>query len=202
LLAAPRHGFAFLSTTKSGSTALEQAFTPHAQVILRGPPRLKHINASGFHKHVEPLLHDQGFPRDSYEVVAIVREPLDWLLSWWRYRSRDALRRRRGAGGKDVYAGDTSFEEWATAQIDNDMQGIGRMSRFVAVPDGARGVDRLWRYEHLDGAREWMSGRVGEEVSLRVVNASPKRPADVPDALRRRIETYFEPEYRLYENAS
>ena len=198
MLGAPRFGFVFLSSTKSGSTALEEAFAPYAQVILRGPPRLKHANASAMHRFVEPLLEAHGFPRDSYEVSAIIREPLDWLLSWWRYRSRDELRRGSKA---DVYAGNTSFEDWANHQIDNEMRGIGRMSRFVSRPDGTMGVDRLWRYDNLEGAHAWMSECVGKKVPLAQVNVSPPRQYDVPEALRHRIETYFAPEYELYEDA-
>src|SRR5688572_12347214 len=176
MLGAPRFGFVFLSSTKSGSTALETAFSPYAQVILRGPPRLKHTTAGTFHHHIAPLLEMHGWQRDSYEVVAIIREPLDWLMSWWRYRSREQLRK----SGDPHYAGDTPFEQWAAQQIDNDMKGIGRMSRFVAKRDGSPGVDRLWRYEHIDGIRAWMSERVGQDVEIPVVNVSPTRTSDVP----------------------
>jgi hypothetical protein len=198
VLAAPRHGFVFLSAPKSGSTALETAFMPYAQVVLKGPPRLKHTNANSFHRFVAPMLQFHGWERDSYEVVAVVREPVDWLLSWWRYRSRDDLRR----SGAPQYAGHLSFEEWADEQIANDLQGIGRMSRFVAKQDGTMGVDRLWRYEHIDGIRQWMSERVRRNVEVPVANVSPPRSAEVPDALRRRLEEFLVPEYELYESAS
>jgi hypothetical protein len=200
MLAAPSHGFVFLASSKSGSTAIERSFAPHAQVILKGPPRLKHTNAASFQRHIEPLLRKHGWERDGYEVVTIVREPIDWLASWWRYRSREQLkeatdRRRRR------YVGDMSFEEWARRQLDAGMPGIGRFSRFVSTPDGDLGVDRIWRYEHIDDARRWMSERVGKNVKLRRANVSPPRDHDLSAELRQRLEAYYEPEYRLYESA-
>jgi hypothetical protein len=200
MLAAPLHGFAFLSTTKSGSTAIEQAFEPYAQVVLKGPPRLKHATAASFHRHIAPLLAGNGWGRDTYEVVTVVREPLDWLASWWRYRSRDELRRTRGPQ-RQHFAGDLSFTEWVSQMLDRDMQGIGRFSRFVSTPEGEHGVDRMWRYEHLDACCAWMGERVGKSIALPTVNVSPPRSFDLTPELQRRVEEYFAPEYELYEHA-
>ena len=200
MLAAPQHGFAFLSTTKSGSTAVEQAFEPYAQVVLKGPPRLKHATAAAFHRHVAPLLAANGFDRSTYEVATVIREPLDWLASWWRYRSRDELRNAKGAQRQN-WAGDRTFEEWVIEMLDRDMQGIGRFSRFIRTPETDNGVDRIWRYEHLDACCEWMGGLIGRRVALPTVNVSPPRQHDITKALRHRVEEYFAPEYALYEAA-
>ena len=200
MLAAPQHGFAFLSTTKSGSTAVEQAFEPYAQVVLKGPPRLKHATAAAFHRYVAPLLASNGFERSSYQVVTVVREPLDWLASWWRYRSRDELRNAKGAQRQN-YAGDTTFEAWVTQMLDRDMQGIGRFSRFIRTPESEIGVDLIWRYEHLDACCAWLGEQIGRRVALPTVNVSPPRDHHVSDGLRSRVQEYFAPEYDLYEGA-
>jgi hypothetical protein len=200
MLAAPRHGFVFLCMTKAGSTAVEEAFATYAQVILRGPPSLKHMNVVGFHRHIAPLLKAHGWPRRHYQVVTVIREPVDWLSSWWRYRSRDELRDAKGRRGQN-YAGHRSFKEWVDEQINNDTKGIGRPSRFVRRADGAVGVDRLWKYEHIDQLRKWLSERVGEDVQLPAVNVSPARDCHVSDDLRYRIEDFFEAEYELWRKA-
>ncbi len=91
MLLAPGKGFVFLASTKSGSTSIETAFMTHSQMILRKPPAIKHTTYAGFQRFLQPFLNSKGFPRESYEVVCVVREPIDWLSSWWRYRSREKL---------------------------------------------------------------------------------------------------------------
>ena len=49
MLAVPKYGFVVLAVPKSGSTALEAAFTKHAQLVTSGPPSLKHVTAREFY---------------------------------------------------------------------------------------------------------------------------------------------------------
>jgi hypothetical protein len=42
MLIAPARGLVFLAMTKTGSTAIESAFGPYAQMVQRNSPRLKH----------------------------------------------------------------------------------------------------------------------------------------------------------------
>ncbi len=105
MLAVPKYGFVVLAVPKSGSTALEAAFTKHAQLVTSGPPSLKHVTAREFDERFVPLLEQHGYARADYEVTALVREPVSWLASWWRYRSRP------GIAGKRTYVGDLGFDE-------------------------------------------------------------------------------------------
>ena len=103
MLAMPKHGFVFLSTTKTGSTAIQQHLLQEAHFIARRPPSLKHTNARNFEREFAPILNRHGYPRESYELVCIVREPVSWAMSWWRYRSRRQLK------GKPNFTGDMDF---------------------------------------------------------------------------------------------
>ncbi len=66
MLLAPRHGFAFLAVHKTGSTAIERAFRPHARVTQRRDPALKHTSLSEFQRFLQPWLEARGFLREFF----------------------------------------------------------------------------------------------------------------------------------------
>ncbi|MEF9604569.1 gamma-glutamyl kinase, partial [Paracoccus sp. PXZ] len=78
-----------LSVPKTGTTALEQALAPRAEIAFRSRPEIKHLNLRQYLHRIRPLLAPLGEP--DFETVAVIREPLDWLRSWYRFRARDEL---------------------------------------------------------------------------------------------------------------
>jgi hypothetical protein len=81
MLIAPARGLVFLAMTKTGSTAIESAFGPYAQMVQRNSPRLKHTRYAKFERYLAPFLAANGWPRESYEVICAFREPIEWLHS-------------------------------------------------------------------------------------------------------------------------
>ena len=79
-------GLAFLATPKTGSTAIEAALESLSAVVQR-PPVLKHTSVRRFHRFLGPYLEVAS--GRSFEVCAMMREPRDWLGSWYRYRQRE-----------------------------------------------------------------------------------------------------------------
>jgi hypothetical protein len=202
MLLAPENGFVFLATPKAASTAIEQAFRPYSQVILRGNT-FKHTRYAQFQRSLRPFLASKGFPRDSYEVVCVFREPIDWLSSWWRYRSREELADPAHPHDHN-YAGHLSFEQFAYAYMKGDepfVQGVGRQSEFVRPRRGQPKVDRVFRYDRLDLLVDFLCEKVGREVKVGVRNVSPERTFSLSEECRRDLCEFFEPEYRIYDQA-
>jgi hypothetical protein len=202
VLLAPGKGFVFLATTKTGSTSIETAFMTHSQIILQKPPGIKHTTYAGFQRFLQPFLNSKGYPRDSYEVVCAFREPIDWLASWWRYRSREKLADPADARHRN-YAGDVSFEQFARAYMDGSEQfaQVGRPSRFVRPSQGEAEVDRIFRYERLDLLVDFLCEKVGEEVEVGSANTSPERSVSLSEKCESELREFFAPEYRIYERA-
>lgn len=213
MLALPAHGFVVLSAPKCASTALEEALAPHAELVLRHHPRLKHMNARSFSHKVEPLLGSVGYERGDYELVTLFRDPIDWLHSWWRYRQGprlrqrdgrvDQRRRRQGLAPTRRWTGDIGFEDFATAYVDGDPAEWvvkGRPVRFVLVHGGVVGVDRLFAFERPDVWQEWFRSQLGGKVEFPATNRSRvQQPLELGPALRARLEEHFAPEYELRE---
>ena len=202
MLIAPGKGFVFLATTKSGSTSIETAFLRHSQMILQKPPAIKHTTYAGFQRFLQPFLSSKGFPRESYEVVCAFREPIDWLSSWWRYRSREKLANPTDPKHRN-YTGDVSFEQFACAYMEGSEQfaKVGRPSRFVQPRSGQAEVDRIFRYDRLDLLVDFLCEKVDEEVEVEVRNVSPERSFSLTEECKCELREYFAPEYHIYERA-
>jgi hypothetical protein len=202
VLLAPSKGFVFLAATKCGSTSIETAFTPHSQIILRNPPNIKHATYAGFQRFLQPFLASAGFPRESYEVVCAFREPIDWLSSWWRYRSRAQLANPANPRHRN-YTGEMSFEQFAHAYMEGNAQvaQMGRQARFVRPSPGETGVDRIFRYDRLDLLIDFLCEKVGERVEVGSANTSPQRSSSLSKECDIELREFLAPEYRIYERA-
>src|SRR6478735_1410055 len=81
-----------LSQPKTGTTALDSALASRASLAVSGPPEMKHSGYRKFMRFVAPWIQAQtGLARKDYEIVSVMREPVDWLGSWYRYRTRERL---------------------------------------------------------------------------------------------------------------
>lgn len=85
--------FLFISNTKTASSAIHEYLPLHVTMDIR-------INNSHFGKHFSLTQivsrYDFIFEKaslDEFLKVMIIREPLDWLMSWYNYRSIPALRK-------------------------------------------------------------------------------------------------------------
>ncbi len=199
MLAFPREGFVFLAMPKCASTAIERKLARRSKVVLSAAG-LKHVSVQEFERFVQPLLEHAGHARSSYEVVCLFREPVDWVQSWWRYRSRPSL--AENPHRRQNFAGGVSFEEFAEAyiqrsapyaRVDGDSQ-----SAFVRGGNADVGVDRIFRYEEIDAFVAYVEGKLGRDVTLEHRNESPDRPHELSQETYNRLVAHLQPEYEIY----
>ncbi len=170
-----KHRLVILATPKCASTAIESAFSAHADIVIRGHPGAKHTNFRKYDRHIRPFI--ETFGRERFETVCLFRDPIDWLNSWWRYRSRPGIPdRSKSTEGMP-------FARFVNAYLDGDggRTSLGRQSRFVAGRDGGIGVDRIYRYDNLAAFMAYLSQRTGLDLPLAAENASP--PGQAHDSL-------------------
>lgn len=190
--------FAFLSTPKAASTTIETwlAGTP-GMACFTGDPRFKHTDFRSFVK----LMHVYGEPADDYEVMCIVRHPLDKARSWFRYRSRQAL-----SGNPDRYLGDRTFDEHVEQILDRHRDGVRRFEflnlAFVRDETEAVGVDHIFPYHRLHAALEYLRERLGisAPVPTEPLNVSPHIETPLSPALMNAFLQAFAEEVDWYES--
>ena len=157
----------FLATPKTGTTAIAAALESFAAVSIPRPAVLKHTNVQRYHRFLHPYLEvASGGP---FSVVAMIREPRDWLGSWYRYRQRDSITEARESTAT------ISFDEFVQAYCREDrpeFANVGSQARFLE-PRRGKWVDQLFRYEDIETFVQFLEDKLDCEILLPRLNVSP-----------------------------
>ncbi len=185
---------AFLATPKTGSTAIAAALESLAAVSVQRPPVLKHTTVQRFHRFLGPYFEvASGKP---FDVVALMREPRDWLGSWYRYRQRDDMTdARRSTAGISF---DTFVRGWCT-DTPPDYASVGTQSRFLQ-PKNGKGVTRLFRYEDITSFVTFLEDRLDCEIILPQLNVSPKAAMDLSDKTEALLQSFAAKDFEIYQS--
>ncbi|WP_338548007.1 gamma-glutamyl kinase [Roseovarius phycicola] len=185
----------FLSVPKTGTTAYQDALGGRASLVLRDPPELKHAPVFRYNRFFRPAL--EKFCGEGFDILAVMREPIDWLGSWYRYR------RRSGKEGARTSTHDLSFDDFVLAYMKGNrppFANVGSQAKFLEPQKNGTAVTHLFRYEDQKGLADFLKSRLKTDVSTRKLNQSPslelRLSADVETRLRRKCET----EFALYES--
>lgn len=183
---------ALLATPKTGSTAIATALEPLAALSIQRPPMLKHTTVQRYHRFVGPYL--KAASGADFTVVALMREPRDWLGSWFRFRQREELE------DDDKSTRTLDFEQFVAdycADPQPDHAAVGAQSRFLKPHDG-RGVDRLFRYEDMDSLVKFLEDRLNCGIVLPRVNVSPAGSLDLSPATEAKLHQRAAEDFELY----
>jgi hypothetical protein len=191
-----RRRIAFLAMPKAASTAIEAALAPHADIVISGDPRLKHMPLRRYTRFVAPLL--AAYDARPVETLCLIREPLDWLASWYRYRRREGLSEPGKRTDGMSFAG--FVEAWLAAEPPPFAR-VGRPAEFLRPRAGGPGIDHLFRYEAIGACEAFLAGRFAAPFRFAHLNVSPPAGVDLPPALRARAEAALAEDYRLWHGA-
>ena len=185
---------AFLATPKTGSTAIESALQPLAALAIERPPLLKHTTVHRYHRFIGPYLEAASGHR--FTVVALMREPRDWLGSWFRFRQREDV------PDQDKSTRAMTFEDFARAYCSDPRPGfadVGSQERFLRPRQG-EGVDRLFRYEEIDSFVHFLEDRLNCASTLPRVNVSPQADLHLSPETEAKLADVQAEDYRLYNS--
>lgn len=184
----------FLATPKTGSTAVEAALESMAEIAVQRPPMLKHTNVGRYRRFLGPWLEKTA--GHGFEVVALMREPVSWLGSWYRYRGRDAIE-----GSKRSTRG-MSFDDFVTGYLQSpaaDSANVGSQAQFLGA-GREDGVDRVFRYEAIDTFVDFLEERLNCEILLPRLNVSPEGETPLSEALAAWLRKERAQDFALYES--
>lgn len=181
-----------LATPKTGSTAIEVALESLASMSVDRPPVLKHTPAYRYERFLKPYLERSA--GESFTVVALMREPLDWLGSWYRFRQRDDIAETPQSTRHLDFNG---FLEGYMSVPRPGYADIGTQAKFLSGKKGL-GVDQLFRYEDIGTFLTFLEDRLDCVIELPVLNVSPPGLLNISSAMRERIATYCAEDFALY----
>lgn len=186
---------AFLATPKTGSTAIAAALESLAAVSIQRPPLLKHTTVHRYRRFIGPFL--EAASKDSFTLVALMREPKDWLGSWYRFRQREETEAGRSTRGM-------SFDDFVRAWCQDprpDFADVGSQGKFLRPRQGI-GVDRLFRYEEIGSFVQFLEERLGCEIILPRLNVSPPGTMELSAATERLLRETAAEDFGLYATLS
>lgn len=158
---------AVLATPKTGSTAIEAALYPLAALAVQNPPALKHTTVRAYQTHIRPYLESAA--RAPFTAVALMREPRDWLGSWYRTRHSDEF------DEDPVSTRGMSFDAFVRgwcSDAPSPPADVGSQADFLD-PGTGPGLDRIFRYDEIDSFTQFLEERLDCEVVLPRLKVSP-----------------------------
>ncbi len=183
---------AFLATPKTGSTAIAAALESLAAVSIQRPPLLKHTTVHRYRRFVGPYL--EAASKDTFTLVALMREPRDWLGSWYRFRQREETDPTKSTAAM-------SFDEFVQAWCQDprpDFADVGSQARFLRARQNV-GVDRLFRYEQIDEFVRFLEDRLNCVITLPRLNVSPPGATDLSATTEALLHEVAAEDFDLYQ---
>lgn len=185
-----------LCVPKTGTTAYQSALRARADIVVSDPPELKHAPLYRYNRFFRPMF--QKVCDTEMETLAVVREPVDWLGSWYRYRRRPFMQDHPNS------TRNLSFDEFVEGYLQGQRPGfanVGSQSRFLEPRPNGTAITHLFRYDSQDRIIAFLAGRLGCEISLARENVSPEMDLSLSDRVARRLRNRCAEEFALYERA-
>lgn len=184
----------FLAVPKTGTTALEAALAPHAAIVIRDPPELKHSAVYRYRRWLQPFFEKAG--GQTMETMAVVRHPVDWLKSWYKYRHRDGLVGHPNST-RDIDF-DTFVDDFCRADPPPHAK-VGSQAKFLLEESGSLGVDHLFQYEDQGRLMTFLEARLGLRPEVRRLNVSPALTLELSPETHQRLLRKRPEEFAVWE---
>lgn len=182
----------FLATPKTGSTSLASALESLAAVSIQRPPLLKHTTVHRYRRFFGPYL--EAASKADWTVVAMMREPRDWLNSWYRFRMRDEQNDPKKSTKGISF--DAFVQAWCSDERP-EFADVGSQAKFLRPRQG-QGVDRLFRYEDIAHFVAFLEERMGCEIILPRMNVSPAGESHLSPETEALLREKAAEDYALY----
>lgn len=193
MLVFARQKLVLLSVPKTGSTAYETALAPLASMVISAPPELKHAPVFRYNRFIRPMI--DRFLGGEVDIVAVMREPVSWLGSWFRYRQRASL-----AG--DAYSTrGMSFDDFVAAYCSGRPPGfakVGSQAKFLEPHRNGTRVTHLFRYEDRAGLHAFLESRLDTSIETAPENKSPVMPLSLSSDIETRYRRKHADDFALW----
>jgi len=196
MLIGVRNRFVFVANSKTASTAIEQALAGHAEIQRGGSPARKHASLREILTEYDFLFGREEYAPESFFIFGVMRDPLDWIGSWFRYRKGNRVGNR--LPGETSFAGFWARGDWNITRKDGSPN--LQSDRFTAA-DGTVLADVIIPYHDLAPQFAAICAGLGVDAELPWKNVSRIREIDedIPPSLIGEIRAHFAGDYALLE---
>ncbi|MEM9481409.1 MAG: gamma-glutamyl kinase [Verrucomicrobiota bacterium] len=184
----------FLAVPKTGSTAYADALEARADIVIRDPPHLKHSPVFRYNRFFRPMFEKQGAP--DMQTLAVMREPISWLSSWYRYRARPFM------DGKANSTAGISFDDFVLAYCKGDRPGfadVGNQAKFLEPRPNGTVINHLYRYDDVPGLNSFLEMKLDITLEVGFANVSPKLATPLSPQVEEKLRRKFDADFSLYQ---
>ncbi|SEO68855.1 hypothetical protein SAMN04490248_10994 [Salinihabitans flavidus] len=185
-----------LAVPKTGTTALEAALRPRADIVVSDPPELKHAPLYRYNRFFRPMF-EKACKTSDMETVAVMREPISWLGSWYRYRRRDFMKGQANA------THGLSFDEFVEGYCKGErpaFANVGSQAKFLEPRPNGTAVTHLFRYEDQPRLLRFLADRLGQLPELPRANVSPEMALSLSSEAEAKLRRKCADEFTLYNS--
>lgn len=196
------HKLAFVCTTKCASTSIEKFMRKGERIELTGSPQMKHKDAIFFKKKIKPFL-TTAFPDSEFVSFALIREPIFWLMSWWKYRQRPNA-------PENVKTNNISFNDYVLdfmKPIDQRLPSskLKYPRNWIIDDDGFVVVDKVFTVDKIEELEAFLTRQTGSEVYLEHLNKSTDTDLStirsLPETTTKIVNEVMNIEFQIYRAA-
>nr|WP_216859357.1 gamma-glutamyl kinase [Sulfitobacter aestuariivivens] len=184
-----------MSVPKTGTTAYEVALAARADMVISEPPMLKHAPVYRYNRFLRPMF--KNVCDAEMELMAVMREPVSWLSSWYRYRRRPFMKDKPN----NTY--NVSFDDFVLAYMKGDRPGfadVGSQLNFMKTQPNGTGITHHFRYENQARLQDFLQDRLDVALSLTQENVSPRMDISLSPDVAHRFRRKFADEFALYDS--
>ncbi|GAA4229662.1 hypothetical protein GGQ68_001544 [Sagittula marina] len=185
-----------LAVPKTGTSAYARALGPLASMVVNDPPELKHAPVYRYNRFFRPMLEKVG--GDDMELLAVIREPISWLGSWYRYRQRGFLE------GRPTSTRGMSFDDFCQAYATGDrppFANVGSQAKFVEPRPNGISVTHLFKYENQSGLIDFLETRLNTTIDLPRENVSPMRDTELTTETEAKLRRKCADDFAIWDSA-
>lgn len=182
---------AFIAVPKTGTTAIEMALKPKADILFsRGR---KHLPARRFVSKIAPFLAREFNLTPA--LFAVMRDPEEQIRSWFRYRARSA----RDGDANSTHG--ISFDAFVHAILSDNPPPYARIGSQMGMLCSGKDellIDHLFAHDAPDVLDQFLLERFGEPIERKRKNVSPFVPAPLEPSTLKALKSARRAEFDLF----
>jgi len=187
---------------KCASTSVETAIKELCKISFSGKPRIKHLNAQVFSEKILPICQSLSGSDRKIESFCLMRDPLEWVKSWYCYRARNQLKNPCHPNHNN-YTGNISYNDFIKAYISKgkkrSFSKIKTQYDFLKLGNGQIGVDHIFPLDRINLVEKFLSEKTKTVITIPKVNISPKKPIILEQGLEEELRQYLAKDISIYE---
>lgn len=190
MLISVKKRFIFMANSKTGSTSIESALKPHAEFVRGGTPQVKHMTWMDARKTFERLFDTAGFAPETFFRFGVIREPADWVLSWYNYR------RFTKTGGIPEGMSFEAFwhsNDWVKRKSQKahfvDSDGVSRFNLIIPMEYLREALPVLFNAMHVEAGKEEIKNKSKGTLARN----------EIPQGLWNEINEYYRDDYLMHQ---